>query len=132
MAYVYWLKGRGSGEVLVLSYREFYNLQRLGGVEKPYLGEGTFPEDEVLSLAHKIEEQLPAIEEREQALMSVQEHTVRSVDTIADVPAHHGGLTENIDEDEPLEFFAFNRGKLSRFVRLARQEKAFDVCALLS
>ena len=86
----------------------------------------------MLSLADKIEEQLPDIEQREQALMSVQEHTVRPLDTIADVPAHHGGLTENIDEDEPLEFFAFNKGKLSRFVRLARQEKAFDVWALLS
>ncbi len=132
MAYAYWLRGRSSGEALELSYREFYNLQRLGGAEKPYLGEGTFPEDEVLPLADKIEEQLPAIEKREQALMSVQEHTVRPVDTIADVPAHHGGLMENIDEDEPLVFFAFNKGKLSRFVRLARQEKAFDVSALPS
>ena len=132
MAYAYWLKGRSSGEALELSYREFYNLQRLGGVENPYPGEGTFPEDEVLPLADKIEEQLPAIEQREQALMSVQEHTVRPVDTIADVPAHHGGLMENIDEDEPLEFFAFNKGKLSRFVRLARQEKTVDVSALPS
>jgi hypothetical protein len=132
MAHAYRLKGRGSGEVLVLSYREFYNLQRLGGVAKSCMGEGTFPEVEVLPLADKIEEQLAAIEEREQALMSVQVHTVRPVDTIADVPAHHGGLTENIDEDEPLEFFAFNKGKLSRFVRLARQEKTFDVWALPS
>ena len=132
MAHAYRLRGRSSGEALELSYREFYNLQRLGGAEKPYLGEGTFPEDEVLPLADKIEEQLPAIEKREQALISVQEHTVRPVDTIADVPAHHGGLTKNIDEDEPLEFFAFNKGKLSRFVRLARQEKAFDVWALPS
>ena len=132
MAHAYRLKGRGSGEVLELSYREFYNLQRLGGVAKPYMGEGTFPEVEVLPLADKIEEQLAAIEEREQALMSVQVHTVRPVDTIADVPAHHGGLTENIDEDEPLEFFAFNKGKLSRFVRLVRQEKTFDVWALPS
>ncbi len=132
MAHAYRLKGRGSGEVLELWYREFYNLQRLGGVAKPCMGEGTFPEVEVLPLADKIEEQLAAIEEREQALMSVQVHTVRPVDTIADVPAHHGGLTENIDEDEPLEFFAFNRGKLSRFVRLAHQEKTFDVSDLPS
>jgi hypothetical protein len=132
MAHAYRLKGGGSGEALELSYREFYNLQRLGGVEKPYVGEGTFPEDEVLPLADKIEEQLPAIDAQERALMSEQVHTERPVDTIADVPAHHGGLTENIDVDEPLEFFAFNRGKLSRFVQLARQEKAFDVSALPS
>ena len=132
MAHAYRLKGRDSGEALELSYREFYNLLRLGGVEKPYLGEDTFPEDEVLPLADKIEEQLPAIEERELALMSEQVHTERPVDTIADAPAHHGGLTENIDEDEPLEFFVFNKGKLSRFVQLARQEKAFDASALPS
>ena len=86
----------------------------------------------MLSLADKIEEQLPAIEEREQALMSEQVYGRSTPLRVADVPAHHGGLTENIDEDEPLEFFAFNKGKLSRFVRLARQEKAFDVSALLS
>jgi hypothetical protein len=70
MAHAYRLKGRGSGEVLELWYREFYNLQRLGGVAKPCMGEGTFPEVEVLPLADKIEEQLAAIEEREQALNS--------------------------------------------------------------
>ena len=44
MAHAYRLKARGSGEALELSYREFYNLQRLGGVAKPYMGEGTIPE----------------------------------------------------------------------------------------
>jgi hypothetical protein len=130
VAHAYQLEGLETGETLVLTHREFYNLQRLGGVGKPYVGEGTLKEDELQPMADTIEWKLPAIDVLENALLALEAHQEsRDNLLIGTVPTRYG-TGERPEEDDFYLFFTFNRDKLSEFISLGYQERAFAVSPL--
>jgi len=124
------LKGLETGETLVLTHREFYNLQRLGGIGKPYVGEGTLKEDELQPMADTIEWKLPAIDVLEDALLAQEAHRESRNNLLIGAGPERYGTGERPEEDDFYLFFTFNRDTLSEFIRLGHQERAFDVLLL--